>query len=169
MVFDEKIIPAIDFGHIILISSTFGTQIRIAFPHSQKAWTLFSITLGFTSASRKPVLTVRTALTKLFTKIRALNAITIGVTFVTLVTRNVIVNHISTGISSFLLLSFSAMVQPLGVFFLLFLFGWSIFTHTFRQCHVCKCKQTADIHNQNVNKQLIWYWKRKQKDDIIKL
>ena len=141
MVFDEKIIPAIDFGHIILISSTFGTQIRIAFPHSQKAWTLFSITLGFTSASRKPVLTVRTALTKLFTKIRALNAITIGVTFVTLVTRNVIVNHISTGISSFLLLSFSAMVQPLGVFFLLFLFGWSIFTHTFRQCHIYKKKK----------------------------
>ena len=64
-----KYVPAIDFGDIILVSSTFSAQIWITFTHSQKAGTLLGVALSFTAASWKPILTVRAALTKLFTKV----------------------------------------------------------------------------------------------------
>jgi hypothetical protein len=71
-------ILASDFLLIKIVGLASVTQIRVALPNSDITRTSLRITLRLTATSNKPIRALRTALTKLLTKIAIFHALAVG-------------------------------------------------------------------------------------------
>ena len=58
------------------IVDTYSTQVRITLPDGEVTWTLFGVTLCFTSTTRESIVTITGTLTKLLTKVIQYNTLT---------------------------------------------------------------------------------------------